>query len=165
MGLLKLKKNQKPRIFILILIVTLFSVNSFSQIDPMGGVARNYLQNQIKLLYTFEKLKSMTTLEGTRAVNTAYINAQRKINTHYDIQVQNAKRQYSLSIKGINPNTQEGELYQARRYKIYMEQISRIELQRNKSLNIVRQQNDELKKSFSIFWSKNDFNNKMKFSQ
>jgi hypothetical protein len=102
------------------------------------------------------KLKRMNTVSGYRYVSNTCDNAKREVNTYYDIKIQKAEAKYALTTRNSNPETHEGELHEAKSYKTYLNNISKIELRRNKDLDRLEQQYIHLIKVYSPYWSRND---------
>ena len=154
--------TKRSKIIILAFISILIHTHIYSQINPISLAVKEILQKHLTWLYSIEKLKGMTTIEGNRAVNTAYENAKREVNTNYDKAILLAYNKYTFSIRNESTKALRDNNYQANQYKIYKEKGRKIEHSRKLDLNRLKQQYDEIKKSFYPFWSRNDFNGKMK---
>jgi hypothetical protein len=148
------------RFYIYILTLLLFPNTAYCQMFPY----LKELKDSRERFITFDnKLKGMTTLSGYSYVNTTNDNAKRKVNTYYDAEIQKAEEDYTLTFRNSKPETHEGELYEAKGYKIYMHNISKIEHRRNKDLHRLEQQYYHLIKVYSPYWSRNDRNGKEYF--
>ena len=90
-----MKKNFISLIFLAIILQN----NSYCQVDPVSIVVSKFLQKRIKDLYTIEKLRSMTSLEGRRTVNYAYNNAEEEVNNYYDNKVERENNRYASCIR------------------------------------------------------------------
>ena len=158
------KVIHSTRTYIYILTLLLFPNITYCQAGGYGGGGILLIYDNLKAykdyrgqVFAFEnKLKGMTTLRGYNYVSNTYDNAKREVNTYYDIQIQKAEAKYALTTRNSNPETHKSELHEAKSYKIYMHNVNKIELRRNKDLNRLEQQYIHLIKVYSPYWSRND---------
>jgi hypothetical protein len=102
------------------------------------------------------KIKEMTTLSGYTYAIKLNDNRKKGVNSHYDTEIQKALAKYSRAFENSKSKAQKGELYVAKRYKLYIDKISEIEFKRNRDLQKLEQQYSKFIKIYSPYWSRND---------
>jgi hypothetical protein len=149
------------RIYFIILILLIFQNTAFCQGGEYGyGLLIDGLMNYKAYREQrsgFERrIKAMTTSRGNAYATHLNDNRIRGVNSHYDEEVQKALAKYSRAFRNSKSEGQKGELYVAKRYKIYIDKISEIELKRNRDLLQLEQQYSKFIRIYSPYWARND---------
>jgi hypothetical protein len=155
------KVINKSRSYIYILTLLLFPNIAYCQADAYGygllfSLLENYKDHREQVFIFEKRMKGMTTLSGYSYAGTTNDKAKREVNSYYDMQIQKAEAEYAFTIRNSNPETPEGELYNEKRYRIYMDKLSKIALRRNKSLDQLEHNYNLFIKVYSPYWSRND---------
>ena len=151
------------RSYIYILILLLIPHIAYCQGSAYGygqllSLLANYKNHRESVLTFEKKLKGMTTVGGYTYAGTTNDKAKREVNTYYDMEIKKAGEKYALAIRDSNPETEKGELREAKSYRIYVQNINKIELRRKRDLDLIEQQYNSLIKVYSPYWSGNDRN-------
>ena len=156
-----IKVIHTTRIYFFILTLLIFQNIAYCQGSAYGygllfGELMNYKDYREQRSGFERKIKAMTTLSGYAYAITLNDNSKRGVNSHYDEEVQKALAKYSRAFRNSKSEGQKGELYVAKRYKIYIDKISEIEFKRNRDLQRLEQQYFQFIKVYSPYWSGND---------
>jgi hypothetical protein len=81
----------------------------------------------------------MITLGGNTYAGTTNDKAKQEVNTYYDVEIKKAGAKYALAIRNSNPETEIGELQEAKSYRICVQNINKLELRRNRDLDLLEQ--------------------------
>jgi hypothetical protein len=147
------KVIHSTRSYIYILTLLLFPNIACCQLFPY----LQELKDSRDGIITFDnKLKGMTTLSGYSYASSTYDKHKREVNIYYDIEMQKAIAEYSLTFSNSKLETHECNLYESERYNNYTDKVNKIGHRRNRELNRLDQQYNHLIKVYSPYWSRND---------